>query len=116
MGISREVYVYTTVTCDECGKEILSWNGDEISGMSKGWAKYNARKEGTTVGKTVTCKECRIEEKQKKCSLIKKIGNPGKNEEKKCYGFGFCEKCKRCIAYIGFDWNEEAKKFEFKGI
>lgn len=66
--------------------------------------------------KGVTCKECRIKERQKKCSLIKTIGHPGQDEDKKCLGFGIVGDCKRCIAYTGFDWDEEAKKFEFKGI
>lgn len=118
MGINREVYVYTTVTCDECGKEILSWNGDEISGMSKGWAKYYARKKGATVGKAVTCKECRIKEKIRACRLRKRLGEPGREADGTCRGFGTerddepIENCKNCIACTEFDWEETVDKIK----
>lgn len=59
------------------------------------------------------CKECRIAERQRKCGLIKTVGHPGKDEDEKCLGFDIMENCKRCIAYTGFDWEKEARKFKF---
>lgn len=63
--------------------------------------------------KGVMCKECRIAERQRKCGLIKTVGHPGKDEDEKCLGFDIMENCKRCIAYTGFDWEKEARKFKF---
>lgn len=111
MGIYREVN--TDVTCDKCGEEILAWKSTG-TGVSKLWAEHYARMEGATVGKKgVICKECRIAEKQQGCSLIKTIEHPGQDEDKKCLGFNIVEKCKRCIAYTGFDWDKETEKFRY---
>lgn len=117
MGIKR--MVYTTVACDTCKEVILSW-ADNGTGVSKEWAKYYARQEGTTVGKKgVMCKACRIAERRKKCSLIKKLGEPGKEADGTCRAFGTenddepIEQCKRCIACVDFDWEEEKARFKF---
>lgn len=111
MGIYREVN--TVVTCDTCKEEMLAWSS-QSTGVSKAWAAHYARIEGATVGKKgVMCKECRIAERQRKCGLIKTVGHPGKDEDEKCLGFDIMENCKRCIAYTGFDWEKEARKFKF---
>lgn len=55
MGIYREVE--TIVMCDKCGTEIKHWISTG-TGVSKDWATYYARLEGTTVGKRgVICKK-----------------------------------------------------------
>lgn len=73
MGIYREVE--TEVTCDTCGERIKAWCSAG-TGVSRVWAAHYARAEGATVGKKgVMCKECRIAERQKKCSLIKNLEN-----------------------------------------
>lgn len=117
MGIYREVE--TEVTCDTCGECIKAWCSAGI-GVSRAWAAYYARVEGATVGKKgVMCKECRIAERQKKCSLIKKLGEPGREADGTCRGFGTenddepIEQCKRCIACVDFDWDEEKARFKF---
>ncbi len=112
MGIKRTVY--TTVACDTCNENILSWV-DSGTGVSKAWATYYARQEGMTVGKKgVKCKACRIADRQKKCAVIKAAGHPGKDEEERCLGYDEAfGNCKKCIAYTGFDWEEEKKKFAF---
>lgn len=111
MGIYREVN--TIVTCDMCKENITGWSSTG-TGVSKAWATHYARIEGATVGKKgVMCKECRIAERQRKCGLIKKVGHPGKDEDEKYLGFDIMENCKRCIAYTGFDWEKEARKFKF---
>lgn len=112
MGIKR--MVYTTVACDRCKEVMLSW-GDSGTGVSKAWATHYARIEGATVGKKgVMCKECRIAERQRKCAIIKAVGHPGKGKDGKCLGYDEAMgNCKRCIAYTGFDWEKEARKFDF---
>ena len=117
MGIKRTVY--TTVVCDTCNEKVYSWI-DTGTGVSKAWATYIARKEGMTVGKKgVMCKERRIAERQKKCSLIKRLGEPGREADGTCRGFGTenddepIEQCKRCIACVDFDWEEEKARFKF---
>lgn len=108
MGITR--IVETDVECNVCGKRIIGWKS-VTGGVSKEWAKYHARKMGAAVtGEKVVCKECRIKTRMLKCSLMKKIGQAG-TDNGKCLGFAKseyndepCEKCKRCIANTGFDW------------
>lgn len=118
MGIYREVE--TIVMCDKCGTEIKHWISTN-TGVSKEWATYYARLEGATVGKRgVICKKCRIEERQKKCSLIKRLGEPGKEADGTCRAFVTeysdepIEQCKRCVACTDFDWEEERKVFEMQ--
>lgn len=112
MGITREVT--TEVWCDVCGEYIKGWISQEL-GVSKGWAAYHARQTGATVGDRVTCKNCRIKQRIKKCALIKEYGSPGMDNEA-CLGFGTehddepIEKCKNCIACTSFDWKEEAHR------
>lgn len=117
MGRYREVD--TEVTCDTCGERIKAWSSAGI-GVSRTWAAHYARVEGATVGKKgVMCKECRIAERQKKCSLIKRLGEPGREADGTCRGFGTenddepIEQCKRCIACVDFDWEEEKARFKF---
>lgn len=117
MGIKRTVY--TTVVCDTCNEKTLSWVSTG-TGVSKVCATYFARKEGMTVGKKgVMCKGCRIAERRKKCSLIKRLGEPGREADGTCRGFGTenddepIEQCKRCIACVDFDWEEEKARFNF---
>ena len=114
MGIYREVN--TLVTCDMCKENIIGWSSTG-TGVSKAWATHYARIEGATVGKKgVMCKECRIAERQKKCSLIKRLGEPGREADGTCRGFGTenddepIEQCKRGIACVYFDWEEEKSK------
>lgn len=110
MGITRTVT--TRVKCDKCGEYVVGW----YMNMSKEWAKYYARMKGATVGKEgVKCKECRIAEKQKKCSLIKKLGRPGEKADGTCKGITYVgepmePRCKKCIAYTEFNWKEEKEK------
>lgn len=109
MAVFREVR--TEVYCDTCGELLKAWK--QLPGVSKEWAKYFARQEGATTGKRIKCKKCRIRERIERCSLIKKYGNPGKDNGA-CLGYGKefddepIEKCKRCIACTSFDWEEEA--------
>ena len=77
------------------------------------------RKGGRCDGWEERCKECRIAERQKKCSLIKRLGEPGREADGTCRGFGTenddepIEQCKRCIACVDFDWEEEKARFKF---
>lgn len=71
MGITRTVT--TQVYCDVCGKWVIGWES-EGTGASREWAKYHARRKGCTAGQKVICKECRIKQRIKKCSLQKKMG------------------------------------------
>ena len=71
MGITRTVT--TQVYCDVCGKRVIGWESEE-TGVSREWAKYHARCKGCTAGQKVICKECRIKQRIKKCSLQKKWG------------------------------------------
>ena len=71
MGITRTVT--TQVYCDVCGKWVIGWESEE-TGVSREWAKYHARCKGCTAGQKVICKECRIKQRIKKCSLQKKWG------------------------------------------
>ena len=72
MGITRTVT--TQVHCDVCGKWVIGWESEE-TGTSREWAKYYARLKGCTAGQKVICKECRIKQRIKKCSLQKKMGH-----------------------------------------
>lgn len=107
MGIIRTVE--TEVTCDICGKWIIRWRS-VTGGVSKEWAKYHAREKGASAtDKRVMCKECRIKERIRRCSLIKKMGSAG-IDNGKCLGFGKseyddepCERCKRCIANTTYE-------------
>lgn len=111
MGITR--IVETDVECNVCGKWIIGWKS-VTGGVSKEWAKYHARKMGAAVtDEKVVCKECRIKIRMHKCSLIKKMGQV-RFDNGKCLGFAnpeneLCEKCKRCIAYTDFDWEDYPK-------
>lgn len=113
MAIYREVE--TSVYCDVCGECIESWRGIR-GGVSKEWAKYYARLKGCTTGKKVICKKCRIEKKTKNCSMRKKLGTVGRDEKGACMGVylknrnELTEKCKRCIACVSFDWENERKR------
>lgn len=106
MAIRRTVI--TKVKCDICGKEIGNW-GSESTGVSREWAKYFVRKRGCTVGGQVICRACRIRKRRKECAMIKKYGAPQLYKDGTCLGFQTensdepVEKCKRCIAYNGFD-------------
>lgn len=108
----------TEVYCDNCGELLEAWKG--VTGISREWAKYFVRQEGATTGKRIKCKKCRIEARIEKCSLIKKYGSPGKDNDT-CLGFGKefddepIEKCKRCIACNSFDWEEEAYRLSIEG-
>ena len=74
MGITRTVT--TQVHCDVCGKWVTGWERED-TGVSREWAKYYARLQGCTVGQRVICKECRIKQRIKKCSVQKKCGVAG---------------------------------------
>lgn len=114
MGITRTVT--TQVYCDVCGKWVIGWESEE-TGVSREWAKYHARRKGCTAGQKVICKECRIKQRIKKCSLQKKWGAAGMDGGA-CLGFTHdgddepIERCKRCIACTSFDWEEEKRKAE----
>lgn len=114
MGITRTVT--TQVYCDVCGKWVIGWESEE-TGVSREWAKYHARCKGCTAGQKVICKECRIKQRIKKCSLQKKWGAAGMDGGA-CLGFSHdgddepIERCKRCIAYTSFDWDGEKRKAE----
>ena len=114
MGITRTVT--TQVYCDVCGKWVIGWESEK-TGVSREWAKYHARCKGCTAGQKVICKECRIKQRIKKCSLQKKWGAAGMDGGA-CLGFSHdgddepIERCKRCIAYTSFDWDEEKRKAE----
>lgn len=114
MGITRTVT--TQVYCDVCGKWVIGWESEE-TGVSREWAKYHARRKGCTAGQKVICKECRIKQRIKKCSLQKKWGAAGMDGGA-CLGFTHdgddepIERCKRCIACTCFDWEEEKRKAE----
>lgn len=114
MGITRTVT--TQVYCDVCGKWVIGWESEE-TGVSREWAKYHARCKGCTAGQKVICKECRIKQRIKKCSLQKKWGAAGMDGGA-CLGFSHdgddepIERCKRCIACTSFDWDEEKRKAE----
>lgn len=73
MGITRTVT--TQVYCDVCGKCVIGWESEE-TGVSREWAKYHARCKGCTAGQKVICKECRIKQRIKKCSLQKNGAQP----------------------------------------
>lgn len=109
MAIERRVH--TEVHCDICGKYIAGWLDCRGYGVSRDRAAKYAREEGCTTGKKIVCKKCRIRERIKKCSLIKKMGEPGKDGDT-CLGFANVigdepiEQCKRCIACSSFDWDE----------
>ena len=100
MGITRTVT--TQVYCDVCGKWVIGWESEE-TGVSREWAKYHARCKGCTAGQKVICKECRIKQRIKKCSLQKKWGAAGMDGGA-CLGFSHdgddepIERCKRCMA------------------
>lgn len=114
MGITRTVT--TQVHCDVCGEWVIGWESEE-TGVSREWAKYYARLKGCTTGQKVICKECRIKQRIKKCSLQKKWGAAGMDGGA-CLGFSHdgddepIERCKRCIACTSFDWDEEKEKAE----
>lgn len=113
MAIFREVE--TTVYCDVCGEYVIGWHGKE-QGVSRAWAAYHARQEGCTTGKKVICKKCRISRRIEKCSLQKRWGEAGRDGNGACLGYGKefddepIEKCKHCIAYTSFDWDEEKQR------
>lgn len=113
MAIFRDVA--TTVYCDVCGGYVAGWYSKE-KGVSRAWAAYYARQEGCTTGKKIVCKKCRIERKRQHCSLIKRYGQPQKEQSGACLGFGKpfddepIEQCKRCIACTSFDWDEEKQR------
>ena len=114
MGITRTVT--TQVHCDVCGKWVIGWESEE-TGTSREWAKYYARLKGCTAGQKVICKECRIKQRIKKCSLQKKCGVDGMDGGA-CLGFSYdgddepIERCKRCIACTSFDWDEEKERLK----
>lgn len=98
MGITRTVT--TQVYCDVCGKWVIGWESEE-TGVSREWAKYHARRKGCTAGQKVICKECRIKQRIKKCSLQKKWGAAGMDGGA-CLGFthdGDDEPIERCKRY-----------------
>jgi hypothetical protein len=72
---------------------------------------------GCTAGQKVICKECRIKQRIKKCSLQKKWGAAGMDGGA-CLGFSHdgddepIERCKRCIACTSFDWDEEKERLK----
>lgn len=113
MAIFREVK--TQVYCDVCGEYVIGWRSKGL-GVSREWAKYFARQEGCTTGEKVICKNCRISRRIEKCSLQKKYGIAGVDGSGACLGFSGeyddepIEKCKRCIAYTSFDWDEEKRR------
>lgn len=114
MGIKRTIS--TEVHCDICGEYIDGWRSTR-TGVSIEWAKYYARLKGCTAGKKVICKECRIKQRIEKCSLQKKWGAAG-TDGGACLGFSCdgddepIERCKRCIAYTSFDWDEEIERLK----
>lgn len=111
MGITRTVT--TQVYCDVCGKWVIGWES-EGTGASREWAKYHARCKGCTAGQKVICKECRIKQRIKKCSLQKKWGAAGMDGGA-CLGFshdGDDEPIERCIACTSFDWDEERERLK----
>lgn len=113
MAIFREVR--TEVYCDVCGEYVIGWRSKGL-GVSREWAKRFAREKGCTTGKKIICKNCRISKRIEKCSLQKKYGVAGVDGSGACLGFGKefddepIEKCKRCIAYTSFDWDEEKQR------
>lgn len=116
MGITRTVT--TRVHCDVCGEWVTGWESEGI-GISREWAKYFVRLQGCTAGKRVICKECRIKQRIKKCSLQKKCGVAGMDGGA-CLGFSYdgddepIERCKRCIACTSFDWEEEKERLKLR--
>ena len=114
MGITRTVT--TRVHCDVCGEWVTGWESEGI-GISREWAKYFVRLQGCTAGKRIICKECRIKQRIKKCSLQKKYGVAGMDGGA-CLGFSYdgddepIERCKRCIACTSFDWEEEKERLK----
>lgn len=114
MGITRTVT--TRVHCNVCGEWVTGWESEGI-GISREWAKYFVRLQGCTAGKRVICKECRIKQRIKKCSLQKKCGVAGMDGGA-CLGFSYdgddepIERCKRCIACTSFDWEEEKERLK----
>lgn len=113
MAIYREVE--TDVYCDVCGEHVIGWKSAGL-GVSRAWAAFYARQEGCTTGKRIVCKKCRIEQRKRQCSLIKRYGHPPIEKTGECLGFSNenddepIEKCKRCIACSSFDWEEERKR------
>lgn len=102
MGITRTVT--TQVYCDVCGKWVIGWESEE-TGVSREWAKYHARCKGCTAGQKVICKECRIKQRIKKCSLQKKWGAAGMDGGA-CLGFshdGDDEPIERCKRYSSWE-------------
>ena len=99
MAIERTVE--TNVYCDICGEWIMGWRSND-TGVSKVWASYYARKKGCTVGKKITCKNCRIKKAFQTCSVQHKIGNAGRDNNGMCRGFGMLE-CKRCFACTSYE-------------
>lgn len=118
MAIYREVS--TEVFCDICGERVIGWHSTR-NGVSKVWAAYFARQEGCTTGKKIVCKQCRIKQRMEKCSLQKKYGTAGKDGSGACLGFSSewddepIEQCKRCIACVSFDWDEEKQRLSIDG-
>lgn len=106
MGITRTVT--TRVHCDVCGEWVTGWESEGI-GISREWAKYFVRLQGCTAGKRIICKECRIKQRIKKCSLQKKCGVAGMDGGA-CLGFSYdgddepIERCKRSpmLASVAF--------------
>lgn len=102
MGITRTVT--TRVHCDVCGEWVTGWESEGI-GISREWAKYFVRLQGCTAGKRIICKECRIKQRIKKCSLQKKYGVAGMDGGA-CLGFSYdgddepIERCKDYYVYI----------------
>lgn len=107
MGIKRAVH--TRVICDICGEEILGWYSISGSGVSRLLASIYARESGATVGKRVVCKECRIKRRINACKDSMKGGDGTcLGLAKSIYDDEPVEKCKRCIAHSGYDWEEQA--------
>lgn len=79
--------------------------------------QFAPMRSGCTAGQKVICKECRIKQRIKKCSLQKKWGAAGMDGGA-CLGFSHdgddepIERCKRCIAYTSFDWDEEKERLK----
>ncbi len=111
-------YLEFKENCDICGEKVIGWDSTR-NGVSKAWAAYFARQEGCTTGKKIVCRQCRIKKRIEKCSLQKKYGEAGKDGSGACLGFSDkfsdepIERCKRCVACVSFDWEEEKQRLKY---
>lgn len=103
----------------ECYKRMMAKEEGTLA-HKKAWSQVKTldqKRQGCTAGKRIICKECRIKQRIKKCSLQKKCGVAGMDGGA-CLGFSYdgddepIERCKRCIACTSFDWEEEKERLK----